>query len=187
MTGQTGTPSQVRSPALSADTLRSRRVFPGEPGQIAMMRRWVRDLLPPCDALDDVVLIASELGTNAVCHTASGHGGHFIVEIAWTVEVVRIAVADEGGPLEPRIIETPDGEGGRGLKAVNGLSASTGFTGDESGRLVWAEVLWAASGGPPPQGAGRNLAITPSLEALRARFPKIPSWFGLVALAAQIA
>lgn len=187
MTGQTGIPSHVRSPAPTADTLRSWRVFPGEPGQIAMMRRWVRNLLPPCDALDDVVLIASELGTNAVCHTASGQGGHFMVEIAWAVEVVRIAVADEGGPSEPRIIEAPDGEGGRGLKAVRGLSASTGFTGDENGRLVWAEVLWAESGGPPPQGAGGNLASAAALEALRARFPKIPSWFRLVALAAQIA
>lgn len=178
MTGQTGIPSYVRSSALSADALKSWRIFPGEPGQIGMVRRWVRDLLPPCDALDDVVLIASELGTNAVCHTASGRGGQFVVEIAWAAEVVRVAVADEGGPSEPRLIEAPDGEGGRGLQAVHGLSACTGFTGDGNGRLIWAEVQWATRGGPPPQDAGWNPAGAAALETLRARFPDVPAWFG---------
>jgi serine/threonine-protein kinase RsbW len=64
------------------------------------MRRWLASLLPECPAREDVVCVATELGTNAVRHTASGRGAWFAVEVTWHRSVVRVAVADGGAPAQ---------------------------------------------------------------------------------------
>jgi len=38
---------------------------------------------PPCPASDDVIMVASELGANAIKFTVSGRGGWFAVEVTW--------------------------------------------------------------------------------------------------------
>jgi hypothetical protein len=124
------------------------RAFPGEERQLSVLRAWLRDLLPDCAARDDVIAVASELGANAICHTASGQGGQFSVEIAWTGDVVRVAVGDGGGPAEPQIIDDPGSENGRGLRMVQALSAAMRVDGGPYGRLVQADVPWAANSGP---------------------------------------
>jgi anti-sigma regulatory factor (Ser/Thr protein kinase) len=111
------------------------------------MRWWLAACLPDCPARDDVISVATELGSNAILHTASGRGGWFALELTWDQSVVRIAVADHGSPAESHMIEDPDGEHGRGLLLVHGLSARTGITGNEQGRIVWAEIAWD---GPAP-------------------------------------
>jgi Histidine kinase-like ATPase domain len=131
-----------------------RRVFPGEERQLAVLRRWLESLLPDCPERDDVVCVASELGTNAVRHTATGRGGWFVVEIICQQSAVRVAVTDCGAPGEPHMIDDPAGEHGRGLLVVQGLSVRTGVCGDHRGRLVWADVRWdtaqaAAAGWKP--------------------------------------
>lgn len=132
-----------------------RRVFPGRQRELSELRRWLSSLLPDCPVRDDVLSVATELGSNAIQHTASGRdGGWFAVEVAWHQSAVRVAVADRGGPAEPRVIDDPDGERGRGLLLVQGLSVRTGFTGDQRGRLVWAQIAWpdpdSAATEPPP-------------------------------------
>jgi anti-sigma regulatory factor (Ser/Thr protein kinase) len=122
-------------------------VFSGEERQLGLMRRWLAACLPDCPARDDVISVATELGSNAILHTASGRGGWFALELTWDQSVVRIAVADHGSPAESHMIEDPDGEHGRGLLLVHGLSARTGITGNEQGRIVWAEIAWD---GPAP-------------------------------------
>jgi len=122
-----------------APGLRTRRVFPGEERALAALRRWLSSMLTACPARDDVLCVATELGTNAVRHTASGRGGWFAVEIVWGESVLRVAVIDGGGPAEPHVIDDPAGEGGRGLLLVRGLSVRTGVRGDQRGRLVWAD------------------------------------------------
>ena len=84
----------LEGPWAPGSGLRWRRVFPGEGSQLGVLRRWLASLLPQCPARDDVTLVASELGTNAIVHTASGRGGWFAVEITWHRAVVRVAVAD---------------------------------------------------------------------------------------------
>ena len=130
------------APPGLAPRLRWRRVFPGEECQVGELRRWLASLLPPCPARDDVAAVASELGANAVKHTFSGRGGCFAVEVTWYGNVVRVAVADSGGPAEPHVIDDPAGENGRGLLLVRGLSVRTGVCGDRRGRLSWADVAW---------------------------------------------
>lgn len=106
------------------------------------LRRWLESVLPDCPERYDVACVATELGTNAVRHTTSGQGGVFVVEISCYSRVVRVAVTDGGAPGEPRMIDDPAGEHGRGLQVVRGLSVRTGVCGDKQGRLVWADVPW---------------------------------------------
>ena len=132
-----------------------RRVFPGHNRELAVLRQWLSSLLPPCPARGDVLSVATELSSNAIAHTASGHGGWFTVEITWHDSAVQVTVADGGSPAEPHLIAGPQGEGGRGLLLVHGLSMRSGYTGDQQGRLAWAQIAWNA---PSPSRPGRPLA-----------------------------
>jgi serine/threonine-protein kinase RsbW len=124
-----------------------RRVFAGEERQLGLMRRWLASLLPACSVRDDVAGIATELGSNAIRHSASGRGGTFAVEITLSASIVRVAVVDGGGQTEPRVIHDAAAEDGRGLLLVRGLSDRMGVAGDHGGRTVWAEVTWDAPDG----------------------------------------
>src|SRR5258708_1815484 len=94
-------------PAALTPGMRWRQVFPGEERELAAMRRWLESLLPNCPARDDVTLVATELATNAIRHTASGHGGWFAVDITWHQPAVRVAVTDRGSPSGPRMVDDP--------------------------------------------------------------------------------
>jgi anti-sigma regulatory factor (Ser/Thr protein kinase) len=139
-----GARAPIGQPSRAADWVRLRwsRVFPGEDLQLRVLREWLRGLLPTCMARDDVIAVASELGANAVCHTPSGRGGEFTVEVVWSGSVVSIVVGDGGGPAEPRVIDDPGSENGRGLLLVKSLSLTVEVTGDERGRFVRADVPW---------------------------------------------
>lgn len=163
---------------------RWRQVFAGEEHQLAHLRCCLAALLPPCEARDDVVSIATELGSNAIRHTASGNGGSFAVEITWSQHVVRVAVADAGGLAGPRVIDDPAEEHGRGLLLVRGLAARMGVAGDQRGRLVWADVVWdglsAAAASAPDED---ETTIRIGEAALAARFAGVTTWFGRSTLA----
>jgi hypothetical protein len=109
---------QMVAPSLGPSALRWWRAFSGEARELGRAREWLVSLLPECPARDDVISVATELGSNALLHTASGRDGVFAVEITCSPSIVPIAVADCGGPAEPRIIEEADGEYGRGLLLV---------------------------------------------------------------------
>jgi len=145
---------------------RWRRVFPGRDDQVREVRRWLAGLLPGAPERDDVVVVAVELVTNAIRHTASGRGGLVMVEVTWCGPVLRVAVADDGAAGEPRLAAGPGGlgEGGRGLHLVRALAGSTGVCGDHRARLVWADIAWsgarpAAPPLPAPPGAGRHRSV----------------------------
>jgi anti-sigma regulatory factor (Ser/Thr protein kinase) len=139
------------------------RVFPGEASQLAALRQWLAALLPACPARDDLAVVATELGANAIQHTASGRGGRFAVQVSRDRALVRVAVTDGGAATGPRIIEEPGGERGRGLRLVEGLSAGMGVSGDHRGRRVWADIAWGdaviagtASPQPGEEAVGRG-------------------------------
>ena len=121
---------------------RLRRAFAGRESDLPVMRQWLKSVLPSSAALDDVLSIATELGANAIKHTASGYGGGFAVELFCTSSCIRVAVTDAGSPGEPRVVDDLGAEHGRGLLLVRGLAERMGASGDERGRQVWAEIAW---------------------------------------------
>ncbi len=174
---RTGTPRASPAPMPG---LRWRRVFPGEERQLGEVRRWLASLLPDCPARHDVASVATELGANAVRHTATGRGGWFAVEVTWHRPVVRVAVADCGAPGGPQMIDEPAGEHGRGLLVVHGLSVRSGVCGDHRGRLVWADVPWGGAGAAEPASSQDpyEAAIHDGQAGLSSRFAGVPTWFG---------
>jgi histidine kinase-like protein len=108
----------------------------------------------------------SELCANAIEHTASGHGGVFIVEVDCPRDgVARVAVTDDGGRSVPTA-GSPDlmAERGRGLAMVAACTSRWGFSEAYPGRTVWAEASWPVampSPGRAVQVSRRPRAIPP--------------------------
>jgi len=123
--------------------------FPGEAAAVGAARQFVAGVLGrDWPGLDDVLLMVSEVASNAVRHTASGDGGGwFDVLVSLTGQTARVEIADRGSSSEPSI---PDDHGdrpgtavltgGRGLRIVDALADRWGHGGDELGRVVWFEI-----------------------------------------------
>jgi anti-sigma regulatory factor (Ser/Thr protein kinase) len=119
--------------------------LPGRPSSVRQAREFAaRMLRPDWPGLDDVLLLTSEIASNAVRHTASADGSGFDVTVAVSEHRVRVEIADKGSSSEPRITDA-GGEPdllttGRGLRLVDALADRWGHDGDELGRVVWFEV-----------------------------------------------
>ena len=100
-----------------------------------LVRRELGDVLAG-ETLDDVLLVVSELATNAVLHGA----GEIQLRLAYDGERIAGAVSDQGPAFavaaEPRAAEC--GPGGRGLFIVGRVSKRWGMR-DESAS-VWFEI-----------------------------------------------
>ena len=125
--------------------------FSGQADQVGKARGFIRDVLgPDWPRLDDVLLLTSEVASNAVRHTASGDGGKFEVSVAMlaAASTARVAVTDQGGSSAPVAHPGDAGTdvaamtaGGRGLRIVDDLADRWGYRGDELGRTVWFEIV----------------------------------------------
>ncbi|MET8709817.1 ATP-binding protein [Streptomyces californicus] len=113
-------------------------------------RHAVRDLLgrqrAPIeeDVLHGLLLIVSELVTNAVKHAAL-LSPELAVEVAIAADRVRVSVED-GHPYRPTALETDSAQtGGRGLLLVKVVTAEAGGACDvehtaSGGKIIWAEL-----------------------------------------------
>ncbi|MEU6058347.1 ATP-binding protein [Streptomyces sp. NPDC047097] len=139
---------------------------PAADGSVPHSRRAVKDLLKrqgvpiDGDTLYSVLLIVSELVTNAVRHAAL-LSPELAVEVAVGPEWIRVAVEDEH-PYRPRALEADDDRtGGRGLLLVREISRESGGQCDvehtaSGGKVVWAALPLSAPAplpqpGPAPQ------------------------------------
>jgi anti-sigma regulatory factor (Ser/Thr protein kinase) len=79
--------------------------FPGEGAAVGLAREFVAGVLGrDWPGLDDVLLLVSEIASNAVRHTASGDGGGwFDVMVSMTGHTARVEISDRGSSSEPRI------------------------------------------------------------------------------------
>ncbi len=93
---------------------------------------------------DDVLLLVSEIASNAVKHSASGDGGEFEVAVSVAGGAGTGRGRRPGRRIEPRLTERDSQAdaltGGRGLRIVDALAAKWGHAGDELGRVVWFEM-----------------------------------------------
>lgn len=116
---------------------------PGCPEEVGRVRRWVREILSGTPCADDAALIVSELGTNALRHTASAEtGGTFQVILTVHLGTVTVAVTDEGTKLHSPEVQQAGAEAthGRGLDIVQILAHQVAITGDHLGRTIAAEL-----------------------------------------------
>lgn len=139
--------------------------LPGVESSIPVARRSVLEVLQVVGyaAVGDLPLLASELVTNAIKHTRSGHPGGLLDVVildCGRVEagrrIVRVEVVDQGSALVP-VARRPDdySHGGRGLWIVQGLAERWGFWNAGDKRGVWFELK--AAFGPQQHAAAGSL------------------------------
>jgi anti-sigma regulatory factor (Ser/Thr protein kinase) len=153
--------------------------LPRNPSSVATARRFIQARAAawsfPAPAGEQLVLIGSELVTNAVLHART--------ELTLTLERrggrVRISVKDRSQAPATLRHYRADALTGRGLGVVATLSDSWGISAAADGKVVWAEL--AANGdheaaGPRPPDL-RQAPSPPSASvpgARRVRFPGVP-------------
>ncbi|MER5641320.1 ATP-binding protein [Kitasatospora sp. NPDC002227] len=126
-----------------------RLALTGAPGTVGRCRDHARQALHDWGWLptedrdrraraDDVLLVVSELVTNACRHA----GGPAQLVLAATARLLRVEVLDASAAApQPRRPHAPGRLGGHGLYTVGLLASRWGFTPAESGsgKAVWAE------------------------------------------------
>jgi serine/threonine-protein kinase RsbW len=119
------------------------RTFAGCPEEIRNVRLFVGQCIEGCPVADEVILLASEIATNALRHTASGLNGTFCVLVHAADRTVRVEVHDLGSDTAPAVCrsDSPE-ESGAGLALVETVAARWGFHGSPLGRVVWFEMDW---------------------------------------------
>jgi serine/threonine-protein kinase RsbW len=127
----------------TATTIEQARIFDGSPEEVRNVREFVRQTLHGCPVADDVILLASELATNAIRHTESGMGGKFFVYVRVQDGWVRTEVHDLGSDTAPSVSRSGSpGESGAGLRVVEMIADRWGFHGGRRCRVVWFEMSW---------------------------------------------
>jgi anti-sigma regulatory factor (Ser/Thr protein kinase) len=86
--------------------------------------------------MDIVLLLVSELATNAVMHAQT----EFDVVVGARRGGVRVEVIDVGGGCPSPVHPLPDGDHGRGLALVAGLATRWGVVLREESKSVWFEL-----------------------------------------------
>jgi hypothetical protein len=128
-TGVVGSPCPV-----STEVCRSFERGPATPAQV---RRFVTTTLRDWNAaprVDDVVLVADELVTNALVHACSD----VKVTLASDGGSITVAVADRSAVAPRPADRGTTATSGRGLHIVDILSSAWGYQPIGSGKIVWA-------------------------------------------------
>ncbi|MEO5680277.1 MAG: ATP-binding protein [Acidimicrobiales bacterium] len=104
-------------------------------------RRTIAAFLDPTDVpgavVDDLLLLVSELVTNAVVHAGSPP----VVSLDADEQRIKVAVADRDPGSRPSIgAPGPGATSGRGVLLVDRLSARWGVEPQSSGKVVWFEL-----------------------------------------------
>ncbi|WP_461084540.1 ATP-binding protein [Streptomyces deserti] len=118
-----------------------------DPAEVGRARRWARSRLAGSGIEADeplaetLILLVSELVTNAVVHTGCPAVLRLSLPGATAKEsTVRLEVADRSdrAPV-PRCAED-DATGGRGLALVDGLADRWGWSAEGTGKRIWCEL-----------------------------------------------
>ncbi|MEH0424539.1 ATP-binding protein [Streptomyces sp. B21-083] len=114
------------------------------PEAVSRARRTVHDTLATWgldNLADDMVLVASELVTNALQHAS----GPIVMVLQQRDETVLVEVADVSPALPVPRRESADDESGRGLALVEAFSDGWGYRrrGNRRGKWVWCS--WSLS------------------------------------------
>jgi anti-sigma regulatory factor (Ser/Thr protein kinase) len=131
--------------ARTGGAVLGRLTIPGRPEHVREARAFAAkalgDLHP---ALDNVVLLTSELVTNAITHSRSRHrGGAVQVVITESQGGVRVEVCDQGSELSAPVVRSEVfASDGHGLFLVQSLADQWGYLRDDNCTTVW---FWVAA------------------------------------------
>lgn len=117
-----------------------------DPAEVGRARRWARSRLAGSGIGDDeslaetLILLISELVTNAVVHTGCPAVLRMLFGSSGSTRTVRVEVADTScRPPQPRHAAGED-TNGRGLELVDGLADRWGWLPEGAGKRIWCEV-----------------------------------------------
>jgi anti-sigma regulatory factor (Ser/Thr protein kinase) len=119
--------------------------LPGTPEAALAARRTLvaRNGALPRAARDDVLLLMTELVTNAVRHADAAPARMVRVELRQRRGAVRVAVCDEGRGFAPEATcSRPDETGGWGLVLVDRIADRWAVTRTATGTCVWFEIRY---------------------------------------------
>jgi anti-sigma regulatory factor (Ser/Thr protein kinase) len=131
--------------AMTGGAVLGTLTVPGRPEHVREARAFAAkalgDLHP---ALDNVVLLTSELVTNAITHSRSRRrGGAVQVVITESDAGVRVEVCDQGSELSAPVVRSEVfASDGHGLFLVQSLADQWGYVRDDNGTAVW---FWIAA------------------------------------------
>lgn len=118
-------------------------LLPYAPSSVAIARQRLSSDLQTSGvfeaAIDDAVLVVSELLSNALRHAHPLPSGMVRVAWLWSDEHIEVAVSDGGAATEPRAGRpTLSSLGGRGLGIVEYVAERWGVRHDGDTTTVWA-------------------------------------------------
>jgi anti-sigma regulatory factor (Ser/Thr protein kinase) len=112
----------------------------GDPTSAREARAFVRMALGDrvsADVLQDVLLVASEVVTNAIRHARTP----LTVNLEIHSDTVRVVVTDGAVPFGNRVTGVDDdAESGRGMGIVAAICSAWGMGDTPIGKSIWAEI-----------------------------------------------
>ncbi len=129
-------------PSAGTSPRRVVRSLPAQPRSVPLVRSWAKGWLAasvvPSDQVDAVLLVVSELVTNAVRQG----DGRVRVTLDAADDSLLIEVFDSGHRL-PTLNESDlDSTGGRGLQMIDMVCNQWGVREAVDGKTVWARLAW---------------------------------------------
>jgi len=117
--------------------------YPGTADQPHQVRADLEKVAREFPLADELVLLASELATNAILHSRSGHPDRWFTvrAVLYPGDYAWVEVADLGGAWA---WAGPDEEHGRGLAIVAAVAGAGnwGIDGDAAARVAWFRLDW---------------------------------------------